>query len=179
MTNPESRKAPSWYAVRTKPGCEYLALTEMQRVGFTVYMPQYRREYRHHRSKMWVTKAFPLFLGYVFTPSKDFKWGALKNCDGVSKDGPLYDVNGKPVPIAGEDIADIKDAEEKGALDRMRDHGLRLRPGEQVQVTEGVFAGTGAVIDEARSVNTVRVLLTMFGGQVVASGPVAKIGKVA
>src|SRR5690606_37507994 len=144
----------------------------MQRVGFTVYLPQYRYEFRHHRSKAWITKTFPLFMGYVFTPAKDFRWGSLKSCDGVSKTGALCDAEGKPVPIAGEYISEIKEAEEKGAFDKMRDHGLRLQPGEQVQIMEGVFTGTDAIVDAAKSVNQVRDLLTMFGGKVVASGPV-------
>ena len=57
----------------------------------------------------------------------------------------------------------------------MRDHGLRIKPGEGVTVLEGPLAGAEAEMVTARSVNSVRVLLTMFGGKIVATGPVAKI----
>ncbi|MER9079943.1 transcription termination/antitermination NusG family protein [Mesorhizobium sp. M0895] len=170
-------KMPAWLAVQTKPGGEYRAMTEMQRLGIPVYMAQYRHEYRHPRSKAWITKNFPLFLGYIFTPAHDVKWGALNSCDGLVRNGVLCDAEGKPVPIPGEDIKDIKDAEEKGVFDKLREHGLRLKPGEGVTVLEGAFSGVDAELVTAKSVNSVRVLLSMFGGKVVATGPVAKIEK--
>ncbi|RUV33384.1 hypothetical protein EOB49_30675 [Mesorhizobium sp. M7A.F.Ca.MR.148.00.0.0] len=170
-------KQPAWLAVQTKPGGEYRAMTEMQRLGIPVYMPQYRHEYRHHRTKAWLVKNFPLFLGYIFTPAHDVKWGALNSCDGLVRNGVLCDIEGKPVPIPGDDIKAIRDAEEKGVFDKMRDHGLRIKAGEGVMVLDGAFAGADAEMVKARSVNSVRVLLDMFGGKVVASGPVAKIRK--
>ncbi|MBZ9970115.1 hypothetical protein LB517_10765 [Mesorhizobium sp. BR1-1-12] len=170
-------KQPAWLAVQTKPGAEYRAMTEMQRLAIPVYMPQYRHEYRHHRTKAWLVKNFPLFLGYIFTPAHDVKWGALNSCVGLVRNGVLCDVEGKPVPIPGDDIKAIRDAEEKGVFDKMRDHGLRIKAGEGITVMEGPFAGADAVMLTGRSVNSVRVLLDMFGGKVVASGPVAKIQK--
>jgi hypothetical protein len=59
----------------------------------------------------------------------------------------------------------------------MREHGLRLKPDEGVKVMEGVFTGADAQMLTAKSVNSVRVLLDMFGGKVVDSGPIAKIAR--
>lgn len=47
----------------------------------------------------------------------------------------------------------------------MREHGLRLKPDEGVKVMEGVFTGADAQMLTAKSVNSVRVLLDMFGGR--------------
>ncbi|RWI60263.1 MAG: hypothetical protein EOQ93_03100 [Mesorhizobium sp.] len=177
QTKISSTKLPTWFAVQTKPSSEYLAMTEMQRVGIEVYMPQYRHEFRHHRSKAWLVKTFPLFNGYVFTPSHDFKWGALNHCDGVAKTGVLCGIEGKPVPVPGEAIREIQEAEATGLFDKMRDHALRIKAGEGITVKDGIFKGSDAVMVAAKSVNSVRVLIEMFGGKVIASGPVAKIGR--
>jgi transcription antitermination factor NusG len=59
----------------------------------------------------------------------------------------------------------------------MREHGLRLKPDEGVKVMEGVFTGADAQMLTAKSVNSVRVLLDMFGGKGVDSGPIAKIAR--
>lgn len=53
-----------WYAVYTKTGAENLAEGHLQRQGFRVYLPRYRKERRHAR-RITLVKA-PLFPRYLF-----------------------------------------------------------------------------------------------------------------
>lgn len=149
----------------------------MQRVGMSTYMPQYRNEFRHHRSKAWITKSFPLFPGYLFTPKNEFKFGSFSSCDGVIRNGLICDAEGHALSIDDQVVATIREGEELGAFDRMREHGLRIKPGQELVIADGAMKGTKAVMIAAKNANHVRVLLNMFGREIIAKGSVAKIEK--
>lgn len=166
-----------WYAVRTKPAAEYAAEVEMRRVGLTVYMPQFRREYRHHRSKAWITRQFPLFNGYLFVRADDLNRGALASCKGLERDPILSSADGRNVEIKGSAIERIRENEECGAFDELRQSGGRLRVGQTVRIAEGALSGLEGPLSHVRSQKNVRLLITIFNREVQATVPIAKLGK--
>ena len=181
MTKPAS---PSWFAVETKPNAEYTARTEMERVGLTVYLPEYRREYHHRRYRKWIARSYPLFMGYIFVAAEELDWGALTTCkglerEGLSRDGVLRDALGNPVKIGDAEIQAIREKAEAGAFDELRGRTSGLRPGQHVALSQGPLAGMEALVARVRSGRNVRVLLSMFGSQVEATVPLANLSRAA
>lgn len=166
-----------WYVVRTKPAAEYAAEVEMRRVGISVYMPQFRREYRHHRSKAWITRQFPLFNGYLFIRADDLKWGALASCKGLERDAILCSASGNRMEIKGSVIERIRENEECGAFDETRQNGSRLQIGQRVKIAEGPFTGIEGPLSHVKCQKNVRLLINIFNREVEATIPIAKIGK--
>lgn len=167
----------TWYAVETRPGAEYVAETEMRRVGLTVYLPQYRREFRHHRSKAWIARSFPLFTGYLFVRVEDLDWSALATCRGLERNGVLRNPEGKPVAVEDAAVMAIRTKEEAGEFDELRARSSGLHEGQEVAIAAGALAGKEALVARVRSGKNVRLLLQMFGTTVTATVPVAKISK--
>lgn len=168
-----------WFAVRTKQAAEYLAETEMRRAGIETYMPQYRREYQHHRSKRWIVRSFPLFQGYVFAFMPEESTGALRWLDGVDREGALKDASGKPVALPPSIIAELKDRQEVGQFDELKRQGYALAIGEKVMLKDGPFAGFPALVDAIRTVHHVEVLVNIFGRLTLATTSLAQISKAA
>ena len=54
----------NWYAVQTQPNRENLAVFQLERQGYDVWMPCYERIVRHARQAKRVRS--PLFPGYLF-----------------------------------------------------------------------------------------------------------------
>lgn len=169
-------KLPRWYAVMTKPAAEYIAEVDMRRVGLTVYLPQYRKEYRHHRSKAWLTKQFPLFAGYLFIVADDLDWGALSTCNGIERDPILRDHMGKPLPIDGGVILRIHENEDCGAFDETRREMHRLQPGEPVMLSDSSLQG---MVSRVRNRRSVELLVTLFNTQIKATTSVGRLVKAA
>jgi transcription antitermination factor NusG len=167
-----------WYAIRTRPAMEYVAETEMRRVGLEPYLPQHKREFRHHRSKAWIARSFPLFDGYIFAPGGgEFHWSALAICKGVEREAVLRDVSGKPIPIGDDIIQRIREKEQCGAFDELRMTSGRLKAGDIVKITDGSLAGIEGALSHVRSAKNVRILVSLFNREVEATVSVEKIGK--
>ena len=93
-----------WYAIRTKPGAqrmdralpktegelkariarlrkrevpvgETIIERDCRDAGYEIFMPSYMVEVKHHRTKLWLEKRFPLLVGYAFVnlPAQDFE----------------------------------------------------------------------------------------------------------
>lgn len=166
-----------WYAVETKPAAEYVAETEIRRVGIEVFLPQYRREYRHHRSKKWIARSFPLFTGYLFVRAEQLDWGALMTCRGLERDPVLRDADNRPVRIGGTEIEAIRERAEAGEFDDLRTRSAGFRSGERVRISGGALAGMEALVARVKSGRNVALLIEMFGTEVQVSVPVAKLAK--
>lgn len=171
-------KIATWHAVETRPAMEYVAETEIRRVGITVYLPQYRREYRHHRSKKWLARSFPLFTGYLFVRADDLDWGALAICRGLERNAVLRDPEGVPVRISDAEIAAIRTKEEAGEFDELRARSVGLHAGQEVTIAAGALAGKEALVARVKSGRNARLLLRMFGTEIAATVPVEKISKI-
>lgn len=179
--NPQVRRPkaaavnPDWYVVRARPAAEYLAESEMRRVGMDTYLPQYKRTSRHRRSKRIIVRMFPLFLGYLFTPARTLNLSALADCDGVARTDPIIaDQFGRPLPLPDALIAKIRGNEECGAFDDLPGKH-RLARGEPIQIADAPLME--GVIKSVRSLENVRLLVKLFNTEIEATVPVAKLRK--
>ncbi|HEV2898859.1 MAG TPA: transcription termination/antitermination NusG family protein [Pseudaminobacter sp.] len=154
---------PCWFVVQTDAMAEIKAARELKLGGYEVYCPVWRKEYRHPRTKKWTTKDFALFPRYLFVRlvSPDLG-GLVATFDGVRG---LLRSQGFALPIADDDVATIKRTVESGALDEMRDHNVRLRPGK-VNIEGGQFLGLSGLLESIKDGRKARVLVDLLGRSV-------------
>lgn len=120
------KAASSWFAIRIKPGFQRMAskwdaANEEHRLesiiernlrenGVECFMPCFRVETRHHRTKQWMEKRFPMLGGYAFVNLPRLNFEEIRKIDGVMcllkpvKEMP-------PVRFSLDDIGALMDAE--------------------------------------------------------------------
>lgn len=165
-------KPPKWFIIRSKPGMEARAGEEILSLGQTVYVPRYRKEFRHARNKYWSTRYYALMTSYLFVMASDH-WNRVLGCESVERilrtqqNGEA----GPPIGIDDDVIRDIRRRQDMGEFDEMRVHG-RVAPGEHVSIAAGALAGLKGPV-AASDDNSVVMMLQMFGREIRAKAPVA------
>jgi transcription antitermination factor NusG len=151
-----------WYVTRTLPNRENLAATNLQRMGFRIFAPRFRRIVRHARKTRSVLA--PLFPSYVFVIlnlTKD-RWRSVNGAAGVAS---LVMGAELPIPVP------------HGVVEALRERGDSLEPissgppfkiGQKVRILSGPFAETLCQLDYLDERGRVRVLLEIMGGKVAA-----------
>lgn len=82
-----------WHLIHTKPNAHLIASKHLKRQNFDVFLPLVLKTARSQ--KTFVTRAIPLFPGYLFVGShlKTIPWSSINSTRGVSKIvklGPSY-----------------------------------------------------------------------------------------
>lgn len=167
MATPESHKL-RWFAFYAQPSAEKRAGESIRDLGFPVFVPFEKRIRRrpNRKPQHYETALFPRY-GFVQFAMTD-EWGPIKSADGVSD---LVCTNWTPRPIPDHVIDALKLADSMGLLDRTQPHKV----GQNVELTEGPFAGFIGKILRARSGDRVDILLDMFGSAVSATAPIATL----
>lgn len=150
-----------WYVVRTRAGQQQKATLEFVENGISVYCPMMRRETRHFQTKKWLMKECPLFTGYVFAYLRISDFGTLREMRNVTS--VLADAGGTPIPVAGNIVEDIRDAQERGDFDVLRPPVRRLRVGDTVQVKGGPLSGHYASVTNIKGKRAIKAFVEMFG----------------
>lgn len=195
----------SWYAIKTRPGTQRLATprvgeTEdrkgefiiernLRDADFEIFMPSFRKDIKHHRTKELIERRFAMIVGYslVYLPTRDFY--RLSRVDGVTA---ILGVAGCPLRISDFDVDMLRDAEAMAgsALQRERDARKR-RSRKQLQeefpkdVTiriapeHRLVGGMLATVLDVTGRNTVKAVVEMLGGLVHVDLPLEMIDKVA
>lgn len=153
-----------WYVVQSAVSSERKARDELKRAGHETFFPFWRKEIKHHRSKKWMMREFPLFMryGFVHLTGPD-QCSELADVDGVDK---VLRVQGFPVPVDDDVIVRIRRAVDSGAFDETREHGYRLHAGDKVRIAEGQFLGLEGLIDAVKDSRKAKVLVSIFGRSV-------------
>lgn len=74
----------NWYVVQTHARAERKAAFHLERQGFTVYLPQYLKRWRHARkTEMRRAPLFPRYL-FVTMDMAQARWRAIRSTIGVS-----------------------------------------------------------------------------------------------
>jgi len=149
-----------WYLIHTKPSGEMLAVANLERQGYEVYLPRVvetvRRGGRRHE------RIGPLFPRYLFLHLNEgqqalrpvaFTFGVA----GVVRFGSRYTV------VPDKVIRDLHSrAEPQSGLHRLKS-GLQLAPGAAVKVSSGPFDGLEGVFEREAGADRVVVLLQLLG----------------
>ncbi|KQT52258.1 MULTISPECIES: transcription termination/antitermination protein NusG [unclassified Aureimonas] len=120
-----SSRALDWFVVRTNPNCEDRAVASIREAGFEAYKPERRKEYQHNRSKRWIERTFPLFVGYVFLglpAGRPHQFGRIRLCDGVKMilGSNPRDPRSRPIAVPSRLIAELLEMQAAGQFDDMR-----------------------------------------------------------
>ncbi|MDK1494009.1 transcription termination/antitermination NusG family protein [Sinorhizobium sp. 7-81] len=150
-----------WYVVRTRAGQQQKAVQEMQEKGIEAYCPTMRRETRHHQTKKWIMREFPLFTGYAFAPLTPWDFATLRDIRNVVS--VLGDADGNPAPVSWSVIEQIKDAQERGDFDVLRPPVRRLKAGDSVQIKDGPLSGHYAAVTNVVGRRAIKAFVEMFG----------------
>ncbi len=145
----------AWYLVHTKPRQEYVALTNLERQGYSCYLPQMRIERIRRRKAEIATE--PLFPRYLFirldNSDQGQSWAPIRSTTGVSQ-----------LVRFGTRAAQVEDA--LVDLLRQREQALPLEAmfcsGDAVVVTDGPFAGIEAIYQTADAERRALILLQIL-----------------
>ncbi len=162
-----------WFAVRTQPQKETLAMQHYENQGYEVWFPRIRKTVRHARKIKKVLR--PLFPGYLFLHlgPDERNWVSIASTIGAI--GPVRFGDYYP-PVPDWLIHELKQREaEAGFIPMPFEDSLGIKPGDRVMVAgendteiEGIFQ---ALKGEDRAL----ILLDLLKREVPAEVPLASI----
>ncbi len=149
-----------WYLIHTKPSGEMLALANLQRQGYAVYLPRLLQHVR--RGSRRYARVGPLFPRYLFLRLREgqqplapvtFTVGVA----GIVRFGSRYAV------VPDEVIRDLRGrADPASGLHSLLEQGC-LTPGAAVRITEGPFDGLEGIFQRQAGAERVIILLSLLG----------------
>ena len=148
-----------WYAVQSKPRQELIAEQNLQRQGFTTYLPRIRLRKRKRDS--WVDAVEPLFPRYLFIhvdPDQD-SLAPVRSTLGVAglvRFGQLL----RPLPEAViHYLKQLEDPETKQRQAEVWPH----QPGDTLEVLEGPFANLTGIYQMPLGEDRALLLIELLG----------------
>ncbi len=164
-----------WYVVHTHFKNEALALTNLRRQGFDVYLPQYLKSRRHaRRSELVSAPLFPRYL-FVYLDIEAVRWRAIKYTIGVQH----IICNGeRPAPVPDGVVEDIK-AHENDAGKVVLGRICPFKKNQLVKINTGALSDHSGLFDCASDDQRVFILLELMGRMVRVRVPMETISAVA
>mgnify|MGYP006170917579 FL=1 len=171
MQSSTASDTTAWYLIHTKPRQEHIALTNLERQGYTCYLPLLRVEKIRRRKAEVVSE--PMFARYLFvrlsTSDNGPSWAPIRSTLGVSQ---LVRFGTRPAKV------------EDPLVDLLRNRELAqpteplFKPGDTVVITEGPFAGLEAAYQMADAEQRAMVLLHILSQPVPVQIDAASLRKV-
>ncbi len=157
-----------WFAVQSKPRQESTAKEQLQRQGFTAYLPM--MTVRKRRRAGWTTSAEPLFPRYLFINAdiSEQSLAPVRSTLGVSGLVRFGNVL-RPLPDAVVHYLQQAEAAQ-GSLSG--EESWPFRAGDKVAVLEGAFAGLTAVFEGAQPEARAMILIELLGRQNTVEVPI-------
>jgi transcriptional antiterminator RfaH len=145
----------NWYLVHTKPRNENVALMQLERQGYTCYLPSIQAErIRRDKASIALEPLFPRYLFIQLDSSQSGKgWGPVRSTVGVSK-----------LVQFGQRTAKVDDA----LIDALKARELAIpvrelfQPGDAVTITAGPFAGLDAIYQTSNAERRAMILIEIL-----------------
>lgn len=156
-----------WYVAHTHVRAEAKAHMNLERQGFSAYLPRFIKTRRHaRRIERFVA---PLFPRYVFVEADLMRdqWRCLYSTIGVRH---VVSRGGEPAPVPDEAIAEIRNREDKDGYVALGS-GVPFRRGDSVRIVDGAFVDMVGLFDSVSEQERVFVLLSLLGRQVRVALP--------
>lgn len=146
-----------WYLVQYKPNSHKIAERNLNRQGFSVFLPM--QDVTMRKANRFVDQSRPLFPGYLFVQvsTRSAPWRSINGTYGVSR---LVSFSNRPTPVPTPFIDGLR---------RRCDDSGRLQPttpfqkGDVIEITQGPFAKFIATIDRIDADERIWVLLDLLG----------------
>ena len=159
--------AGKWYAVHTHPQSEPLAMRNLIRQGFDVYLPQYWKQWKHaRRIEKRATALFPRYL-FVRMDTSNVRWRAVNSTNGVAS---LVCNGDAPAPINDEIIQEIRAREDEKGMIHVDQ--IRFKKGDPVQVNSGALLNAVGIFEALSDKDRVMLLLDLLGRKIRVVLPV-------
>ncbi len=148
-----------WYAVFTKPRKERVACENLERQGFTAYLPRIRQP--RYRRGHWMEVVEPLFPRYLFVQLR-------LGFDDVSPIRSTLGVTGlvrfglEPA-LVPQGLVEALRVKEDAALGLHLPEQALFRRGDPVTIVSGPFAGVQAIFEAPSGEGRVILLLDLLG----------------
>lgn len=151
-----------WYAVNSLPRKEDVALENLDRQGFQVWLPRVSRSVRQHGH--WATKIEPLFARYLFisidvTTQDISPIRSTRGCVGLVRQGGL------PIAIPPGVVEGLQaKVDPISGLHLLSEAGApKFKSGDRVRVLGGPFEGLEGVFQRPSAEARAMVLLQFLG----------------
>ncbi|MBM9594030.1 transcription termination/antitermination protein NusG [Roseitranquillus sediminis] len=163
----------NWYLAVTRPNQHRRAGANLDRQGYSCFMPQ-RLATKRCGQKL-VNELGPLFPGYLFVRiDSDRPWRPVQSTYGVS--ALVMRAANTPQPVPGQIMADLfARTDSDGVLQPTPN----LAPGDHVRITVGPMAGFVARIEHLSQRDRVGLLMEMMGQAVRTELPCAHLMRLA
>jgi transcriptional antiterminator RfaH len=154
------REPDAWVAVHTQPHRESVAVQNLERQEFEVYIPRLLKRIRHARKAQNVLR--PMFPGYVFVKvAIDLQhWRPIKSTIGVRD---VVSCGNQLSTLSDAFIASLKAREVDGAIVRPESP---YQIGQQIRIAGGPFDGLIGTILEMDERERLTVLMDLLNGRV-------------
>ncbi len=163
MTQNARPPSARWYVVQTQPSSEAKAVAHLQRQGFEIYCPRYRKTRRHARRVE--TVAAPLFPRYLFVriDISQQRWLAINSTCGVSN---IVGHGITPTPVMSGVVEELRQCENADGLFELESPVMRLKAGDNVRVLNGAFDACQGLFEARSDSERVTILLDLLGRKV-------------
>ncbi len=151
-----------WTALVTETGREYLALTELERLGLRPYLPQRKLRFTPPRTTVTVMRKYALFPGYLLIELDAIDHHTLREARGLRRFRPILshdDADRTPWRAPAQTIATIRTAEAQGQFDE-----TPLITGDRIAMRTGILRGVEAVVGHRQAAKMLEILIPLFGG---------------
>lgn len=158
------------YLIYTKPRQEEVALTNLERQGYEVYLPRLRKM-RKHRGKrnLVIEPLFPRYL-FIYLDSETDNWAPIRSTLGVAS---LVRFGTEPAKVPGELVTQLRLSEGDEGLHEWAEPKLLV--GDRVRVAEGPLKGCEGILLAKSGQERVMLLLEMLGKEVCTRLPSGQI----
>lgn len=163
----------AWYLVYTKPKQEYVAKENLERQGFSIYLPLSREVNGRRSTRDAVGPLFSRYLFICLDRERD-NWSPIRSTLGVVK---LVQFGGMPLAVPPELIGTIQAREQSDGYVEIA--ARKFLAGEKVRIVDGPMAGLEAVFLAKNSRERVTVMLNIVGNQTRISLPTELIAPAA
>ncbi len=152
------RNRSIWRLVYTKPRQEVEAQLQLERQGYTTYLPMLcRQERRRGKLQDIMTPLFPRYLFVQLTTGID-DWGPIRSTRGVSN---IVKFGIETACIPSSLIDEIRSRE--GVDGCYHPIKQTFEQGDKVRISEGPFTGYDAIFQARNSEDRVYILLDIVG----------------
>ena len=148
----------AWYLIYTKPQQERLARENLERQGYTVYLPMLSKNIR--RGRRFHARISPLFPRYLFIrlSHRSDDWGPIRSTTGVVH---LVKFGEQAVSVPSSLIEAIQSREDADGIYAVPQKPLKK--GDTVRFIEGSLSGYEAIFETRTSAERVMVLMDIAG----------------
>ena len=142
----------NWYLIKTKPRQEKKAKQNLQNQGYLAFCPMAKIN----------NKLVVLFPGYLFVQldKKTQNWSPINSTKGVSH-FVKFGLNFAKTPTS---VIEFIKANQLITLEKFKNFD-KFKPGDKVQITDGVFKNCVAIFKSFKSDERVILLMNLLGQQ--------------